>query len=137
MAIPTPTVPSTVTAVSAVRLNPTQNNKAFYLYSGLISVANTETTIASINDIGKRDILIFVTPMLTDDSSDEMVMSVKVNGVIIFKTLYAATKAIEAPLPITLIIPANTSLEVTFEGLQPSAHPVGIAVYGYYMENIR
>jgi len=136
MAIPTPTIPSSINAVSAVSLNPTQNNKAFYLYSGLISVSNSESTIASINDIGPRDILIFVTPMLTDDSSDEMVLRIKVNGTLIFETLYAATKAIEAPLPITLIIPANTSLEVTFEGLQPSAHPVGISVYGYYLESL-
>ena len=48
MAIPSPTIPSASNAVSAVRLNPTQNNKTFYCFSGEITVDTNETTIISV-----------------------------------------------------------------------------------------
>ena len=57
MAIPTPSIPSSIETVSAVRLNPTLNNRAFFINSGLISADNTETTVISVADVGKRDIL--------------------------------------------------------------------------------
>ena len=52
MAIPTPTIPSAITPVSAVELKPTNNNKAFYIYSGLVNVPHTsdEVTLISVNE---------------------------------------------------------------------------------------
>ena len=88
MAIPSPTIPSASNAVTAVRLNPTENNRAFYIYSGLIAADNTETTVISVNDIGKRDILFCMNPMLTVESGDNMSMKVKSNGSVVYQTLY-------------------------------------------------
>ena len=78
MAIPTPTIPSSISPVSAVRLNPTTNNRAFYINSGLISADNTETTVISVADVGKRDILFCINPILTTAGTDDMTMKVKI-----------------------------------------------------------
>jgi len=111
----------------------TTNGKRFYVYSGIVNVDNTETSLVDINNIGERDIKLHINPCLTNDSSDEMTMKVKVNGIIIYQSIYAATKAIEAPLPIILIIPANTSLDITFDASDASVHPVGVACHGKYI----
>ena len=134
MAIPTPTIPSAVSPVSAVRLNPTQNNKAFYVNTGLISADNTETTVMSINDIGKRDIIFCVNPMNTTLSSDSMTMKVKNNGSIIYQTIYLDRYDTGPPNDIHFIIPANTSIEITFTNADATSHNVGVSAYGYYLE---
>ena len=79
MAIPTPTSPSSITSISAVDLKPTMNNRAFFINSGLIQADNTETTVISVNDIGKRDIFFCINPIIWDDHSDNMIM---MNGMI-------------------------------------------------------
>ena len=78
MAIPTPSIPSAIDSVGSVALRPTLNNRAFYINSGLISADNTETTVISIDDVGKRDILFCINPILTSLSSDNMTMKVKI-----------------------------------------------------------
>jgi len=139
MAIPSPTIPSASNAVTAVRLNPTENNRAFYIYSGLIAADNTETTVISVNDIGKRDILFCMNPMLTVESGDNMSMKVKSNGSVVYQTLYdqGGDNGISWPMTVHLILPANSSLEVTFTNSDASSHEVGIAAYGYYMEKFQ
>jgi len=136
MAIPTPTIPSTETPVSAVALRATQNNRAFYINSGLISANNTETTVISVDDVGKRDILFCVNPILTGGGGDDMVMKVKNNGEIIYQTYFKeSTTEGMAISPIHFIIPANTSIEVTFANVtDTSSHDTGVSAYGYYME---
>ena len=133
MAIPTPTIPSAVTSVSAVSLNATQNNAAFYINSGLISADNTETTVISVNDIGKRDSLFCINPLLTSDDGDNMTLKVKNNGSIIFQTVYSQQSSTHMWSPINFIIPANTSIEITFTNADSTSHNVGISAYGYYM----
>jgi len=133
MAIPTPTIPSSITTVSAVRLNPILTNTAFYINSGLIAANNTETTVISVNDVGKRDIILWMNPILTTNSSDNMTMKVKNNGSIIYQTLYDAQKSTDIPSPICFIIPANTSIEVTFTNADSTTHNIGISAYGYYL----
>ena len=138
MPIPSPTIPSASNAVSAVRLNPTENNKAFYIYSGLVSADNTETTVISVNDIGKRDILFCINPILTSGGGDDMTMKVKNNGSIIYQAFYdVQEQRFLAGFPIHLIIPANTSIEITFTNADTTSHNVGISAYGYYMESFR
>jgi len=134
MAIPTPTIPSAISPVSAVRLNPTINNTAFFINSGLISADNTETTVISVNDIGKRDIVMWFNAMLTTNDGDSMTMKVKNNGSIIYQTVYDNQSNIHAIPAICFIIPANTSIEVTFTNYDATSHDVGISAYGYYFE---
>lgn len=135
MAIPTPTLPSSISPVSSVKLRVTQNNKAFFVNSGLISVDNTETTVISVNDIGKRDILFCINPILTTNDTDDMTMKVKNNGSIIYQSLYNNQNAATDHGPIHFIIPANTNIEVTFTNVDSSSHNVGVSCYGYYLEH--
>jgi len=133
MAIPTPTIPSSITTVSAVRLNPILTNTAFYINSGLIGADNTETTVISVNDVGKRDIILWINPMLTTDTGDNMTMKVKNNGSIIYQTIYDNQMSIHLVLPICFIIPANTSMEITFQNATSTSRDIGISAYGYYL----
>lgn len=137
MAIPTPTIPSAVSPVSAVRLNPTQNNKAFYVNSGLIGVNNSETTVISINDIGKRDMLFCINPIFTTNDSDNVSLKLKNNGTIIYQAFYDIQNSLHTTLPLHFIIPANTSIEITMENADSSTHQMGISAYGYYLETFR
>ena len=108
-------------------------NKAFYVNSGLISADNTETTVISINDIGKRDIIFCVNPILTTEGSDAMTLKVKNNGEIIYQTIYGTQRSTDIPSAIHFIIPANTSIEVTFTNADSTTHNIGISAYGYYL----
>ena len=136
MAIPVPSIPSSTTTVSAVELKPTQNNKGFYINSGLISANNTETTVISVNDIGSRDILFCMNPILTSAGTDDMTLKLKSNGVIIYQTVYDDQHAIHLVSPIHFILPANTSCEITFTNGDSTSHNVGVSAYGYYLEHI-
>jgi len=136
MAIPTPTIPSAVNPVSAVRFTPTTNNQAFFINSGLIAANNTETTVVSVNDVGKRDIILWINPILTGISGDNMTMKVKNNGSIIYQAIYDFRDGYlgqNQNQPICFIIPANTSIEITFTNADSSSHNVGVSAYGYYM----
>lgn len=133
MAIPTPTVPSAITAVGATSLRPTQNNKAFSINSGLVSADNTETTVISVNDIGKRDILLCINPVSADRTGDHMTMKVKNNGSIIFQEQFSQESTHHPPYVVHFIIPANTSIEVTFTNSDSTSHNVGVSAYGYYL----
>jgi hypothetical protein len=134
MAIPTPTIPSSVPAVSAVALKSTQNNRAFYVYSGIVSVDNTETTLVSINDIGKRDIIICIEAGCETDSSDNYTFRFKVNGTTVFARQESSVNFNNRGM-MQFIAPANTSIECTLDNeSSASARNFTIAGYGYYME---
>lgn len=137
MPIPSPGIPSAIVPISSVQLTPTQNNKAFHIQSGLISADNTETTVLSVQDIGKRDILLCINPILTSDTSDNMTMKLKNNGTIIYQRIYLGNDPYSGYIPDTgihFIIPANTSIEITFTNADTTSHNVGISAYGYYLE---
>jgi len=134
MAIPVPTIPSSLTSISAVELKPTQSNKQFYINSGLIGANNTETTVISVDSVGKRDILFCLNPILTSLGTDDMTMKVKNNGSIIYQCIWNNQTAHELFGPVHFIMPANTSIEVTFENeTGSSSHDVGVSAYGYYL----
>lgn len=134
MAIPVPTVPSAVEAVSAVSLKSTLNNKSFYIYSGLIAVDNTETTLISINDIGKRDIFLCVEVGSDDATADNYTFKLKVNGTIVFAR-HEGNNNFNARSMMQFIIPANTSVECTLDNIgSATANDFTIACYGTYLE---
>lgn len=137
MPIPSPGIPSAITPISSVELHTTLNNRAFYVNSGLISADNTETTVISIDDIGKRDILLCVNPILTSDTADNMTMRVKNNDSVIYQRIYLGNDPYSGYIPDTgihFIIPANTNIEITFQNADATSHNVGISAYGYYLD---
>jgi len=134
MAIPSPTIPSSITAVSAVRLNPTLSNMSFYVFSGEINVDTSETTMISVNDIGKRDIFIALEVGGAEDSAIGIQIKVKSNGTTIYNSL--TQNQVHNPMngfnEIRMILPANTSLEITLK--QNSGNALWtIAGYGTYL----
>ena len=134
MAIPVPTVPSTQTPISSVDLKPTINNKAFYINSGIMQVNNTETTVISVNDIGKRDIILCVNAFIATASDDQMTLKVKNNGEDIYKNVFIDRYDTGPFNNIHYIIPANTSIEITMQNSDSTVHDAGVSCYGYYLE---
>jgi len=135
MPIPTPSPPSAGNAISSVTLNPTRNNKAFYCYSGEINVSSSETTMISINDIGKRDIIFCLEVGCDSTSSADLTVKVKSNGATIYVNKFDNQGSIYgADTPdLKFILPANTSLEVTLLSASGS-FSMTCASYGYYLE---
>ena len=133
MPIVSPTAPSAVTAISPVQLQTTQNNRAFYVYSGPVGVGSSEETMLSIADIGKRDIFIALEAGGTSSSSDDFTIRVKVNGSEVFGQRFEESTVIANGDEIRLIIPANTSLEVTLESSSGN-RTWFVAGYGNYLE---
>jgi len=138
MPIPTPSPPSAGNAISSVTLNPTQNNKAFYVFSGEVDVTTTESTMISINDIGKRDIIFCFELGTQSFSGADTFLKVKSNGATILTNSWDDTyqKNMYGFNEVKLILPANTSLEITLTG---NAGTVAwtVAGYGYYLETFR
>ena len=132
MPIPSPGVPSAVTPISSVELKTTLNNRAFYINSGLIDVDNTETTVISVDDVGKRDILICITPAIGNDSNDKMFWYLYNNGALIYQ--YCNPRGEWTGSPLHFIIPANTSIEISMKNIDATAHSVGMSCYGYYLD---
>jgi len=133
MAIPEPTIPSAITPISSVELSTTQNNRAFYVYSGIISVDTSETTMVSINDIGKRDIMMCLEVGCEAFTTDNPTVIVKSNGQTIYSnTGTETTRAMTGYNEIKMILPANTSFEVILK-FSGSAYNMTVAGYGYYL----
>ena len=111
----------------------TTNGKRFYVNSGVVSVDNTETSVVNIANIGERDIKLKINPILASLGSDDMTLKVKNNGVIIYKAKYEYQNSLYLNTPIHFIIPANTSLDITFQNVDATSHDVGVSCYGRYL----
>ncbi len=133
MPIVSPTNPSSLNALTPTSLQTTLNNGAFYVYSGPVVVGSSETTMLSINDIGKRDIFFCVEAGGTSSSGDDFIIKVKVNGETIFGQRLEESTVIADGNDLKFIIPANTSLEVTLESSSGS-RTWYIAGYGNYLQ---
>lgn len=135
MAIPSPGVPSTVNPISSVELRPTDSRKCFYVYSGEIAVGGSDTTMISIQDTGKRDVLIKLHVSSRSTSTDDYSVKVKMNGIsILEENLYRADSASRAGMPVDFIIPKDCSLEVTMDNLTgSSSNNWFAAIHGYYL----
>jgi len=111
----------------------TTNGKRFYVNSGIVSVDNTETSVVDIANIGERDIKLKLNPILTTNDSDDMTMKVKNNGIIIYQTIYDIQRSGRIQTPIKFIIPANTSLDITFTNADSTSHNVGVSCFGKFL----
>jgi len=111
----------------------TTNGKRFYVNSGIVSVADTETAVIDIANIGERDIKFSINPISADRTGDHMTMKVKNNGLTIFQELFSQESTHPQPYVIHFIITANTSLSITFENIDSTAHNVGASCYGRYL----
>jgi len=138
MPIPSPSIPSASNAISAVRLNPIQNNRAFYIYSGRIEVDTSEVTMISVNDIGKRDILFCFSIGAEDNSNADSVVKVYSNGSVIFTDKFDTTGTYPSQnhSGLQLILPANTSLEISITGGSATVFWT-VAGHGYYLETFK
>jgi hypothetical protein len=138
MPIVSPTAPSAVNAVSPVQLQPTKNNRAFYVYSGEVDVDENETTMLSIADIGKRDIFIAFEVGSLTLSSDDIILKIKSNGTTIYGSKSSAAYiggSLNGYDELRFIIPADTSLEMTLQNVtDTSTLPFLVAGYGNYLE---
>ncbi len=138
MPIPSPGVPSATSAISSVELQTTLNNKAFYIYSGEVTVTTSDTTMISVNDIGKRDIMLCLEVGNDWISSNQTDVVIKSNGQVVYKT----RSNVSYPYyllghdEIKLILPANTSLEVIMK-VSGGSGDFNVAGYGYYLENFQ
>jgi len=111
----------------------TTNGKRFFVHSGLVSVANTEIAVVDIDNIGERDIKLIINAILTDNNSDNMSLRVKNNGFLIYETIFDVQSSFYAPYAYHFIIPANTSLAITFQNQDGTSHNVGVSAYGKYL----
>jgi len=109
----------------------TTNGKRFYVNSGLVSVDDTETAVIDINNIGERDIFFKVNPIVLITAGDIMDMKIKSNDVIIYEVLLQKDRTHN--WAVHFIIPANTSLKITFTNADSSSHSVGVSCYGKYL----
>jgi len=134
MSIPVPTIPSSTVTASAVELKPTTSNNQFYAYSGEINVTSTETTMLSINDIGRRDILLCFELGTQALSAVDTWLRLKSNGQTILTNAWnnSYQNYNHGFNEIKAILPANTSLEVTLENAGGTVAWT-VAAYGYYL----
>jgi hypothetical protein len=109
----------------------TTNGERCYANSGLVSVDDTETTLLEIDNVGERDIMFNINPIVLITAADIMDMKVKSNGIIIYEVLYQKDRTQNWSVP--FIIPANTSLTITFTNADSSSHSVGVSCYGRYL----
>jgi len=114
----------------------TTNGKRFYVNSGVVAVDNTETSVVVIANIGERDIKLKLNPYLTTESADNITIKIKNNGLIIYQTVYRSDAGYgnqTTSHALHFIIPANTSLDITFTNVDSTSHNVGVSCYGRYL----
>ena len=125
-------MPEIITTPNA--LVQTTNGKRFYVYSGAVSVPNSETTMISIDNIGERDIKIKLDVGNVTISGNDLTLKVKVNGIIIYQSESnnQYTNELTGYNAREFIIPANTSFDVTLES-ETSTYTFFVAGYGKYI----
>ena len=71
---------------------------------------------------------------MTSTSSDDMTMKIKNNGSIIYQAIWQVNPDYTVSMfPVNFIIPANTSLDITFTNADSTSHNVGVSCYGKYL----
>ena len=137
MSYPTSTTQSTrnktVSPVTPFQLNTTQNNKAFYINSGEITVDTNETTMISVGDVGERDIIFCFTIGQQADTNANYTVKVKSNGTIIFADEAENSSSSNVyGRDYKFILSANTSIEITLK-MDAGSYTFTIAGYGDYL----
>jgi hypothetical protein len=123
-------MPEIITTPNA--LVQTTNGKRFYAFSGQITVSG-ETTMLDIDNIGERDIRFNLEIGFDQQTSNNPTLRVKSNGIIVYINESGATGGnyLLGYNELKLILPANTSLEITLEN--SGSQPATVAVYGKYL----
>jgi len=111
----------------------TTNGKRFYVNSGMVSVIDSDTAVISIDNIGERDIIFKMNPIVTSNSTDNMYLKVKNNSIVIYQSTFDTQRSVDVSSPIHFIFAANTSLEVLFANQTSSPRSVGVSCYGKYL----
>jgi hypothetical protein len=137
MPILSPTVPSAVDSIRPSSLNPTLNNRAFYTFSGIVGIDGDETTVFSINDIGKRDIILCLELGSGAGSGDDFKLKIYSNGTAIFEDHMSTTISSKTGFnELKMILPRDTSLELTLENKSTAtSRNWTVIAYGYYLES--
>jgi len=112
----------------------TTNGKRFYVYSGVVSVSSSETSMIDIANIGERDILIHLELGVDSVSSPDLTIRVKSNDITIFINKYDNLGLIYGgnSTKLKFILPANTKFEVTLI-LASSSFNMSVAGHGKFV----
>ena len=112
----------------------TTNGKRFYAFSGEKAVTSAETSMINNDNIGERDIMLHIEVGSYEFSSVDFILRIKSNGILIYNTAFNNSWQ-NYPLghdEIKLILPANTSLEITLQGVSSTVNWT-VACYGKYL----
>jgi len=124
-------MPEIITTPNA--LVQTTNGKRFYVYSGLVAVTSSETTMISIDNIGERDIFMGVEIGIQAYTGSDGLLIVKSNGATIYNYAFDNIGGIGGGWnEVKLILAANTSLEITLT-MAAGSHNWTVACYGKYL----
>jgi len=136
MPLISPTLPSSIDSIRPSSLIPTRNNKAFYTFSGIVGIDGDETTVFSIDTIGQRVVIHCLEIGSGSGSGDDFKIKSYSKGVVIFEDHMNTTVSEKAGFnELKMILPSNTSLELTLENKSTSTtRNWTVMAYGYYLE---
>ena len=136
MPIISPTPTSAINPIRPSSLIPTSNNRAFYTFSGIVGIDGSETTVFSIDSIGKRDVILFLELGSGSGSGDDFKIKIYNNSTAIYEDHMQTTISQKSGFnELKMILPANTSLEVTLENKSTAtSRNWTVMAYGYYLE---
>mgnify|MGYP003643958236 CR=1 FL=1 len=123
----------TITPESLIQTN---KGEKFFSYSGVQTIDSAGTDMINIDNIGERDIELFVEiGCATNLSSDNMQFTVLMNELIIFQNLtnQVHTETLSGYNELRLIISANSSLRINLS-VNTNSYPFTVAVTGNYLE---
>jgi len=123
-------MPEIITTPNA--LVQTTNGKRFYVFSGNVTVDTNETVLLDIDNIGERDIKILFELGNDYTAAASILIKIKSNGVIVYSTKGTDFNQLMRHADIRLILPANTSLTVTYE-LGGGSGAFNLAGHGKYL----
>jgi len=111
----------------------TTNGKRFYVNSGIVAVIDSNTAVISIDNIGERDIIFKINPIVTSVSTDNMYLTVRNNSIDIYQATFDTQRSVDVSSPIHFIFAANTSLEILFANQTSTPRNAGVSCYGKYL----
>ena len=123
----------TITPESLIQTN---KGEKFFSYSGVQTVTSAGTDMINIDNIGERDIEVFIElGNATNLGSDNMQFTVLMNELIIFQNLTnnIQTEYLSGYNELRLIISANSSLRINLN-VNANSYPFTVAVTGNYLE---
>jgi len=111
----------------------TVNGKRFYVFSKLISVTTAETSLIDIDNIGERDIKIYITLGSSYDTTLGQFRVYSNGEVVYFQEVDNWHQSFQyGSNELRLILPGNTSLKITAE-LNGGDSLMLIAAHGKYL----